>query len=36
MKLRVRFSRSHLENWAQIERNVRLALANMFRTIQPG
>ena len=36
MKLRIRFSRSHLENWAQIERNVRLALANMFRTIQPG
>lgn len=36
MKLRVRFSRSHLENWAQIERNVRLALANMFRTLQPG
>jgi hypothetical protein len=36
MKLRIRFSRDHLENWAQIERNVRLALANMFRTIQPG
>ena len=36
MRLRMRFARSHLEDWAQIERNVRLALANMFRTIQPG
>ena len=36
MKLRIRFSRDHLEDWAQVERNVRLALANMFRTVQPG
>ncbi len=36
MRLRMRFARSHLEEWALIERNVRLALANMFRTIQPG
>ena len=36
IRLRMRFSRDHLESWAQIERNVRLALANMFRTIHPG
>jgi len=35
LRLRMRFSRDHLENWEQIERNVRLALANMFRTIHP-
>lgn len=36
MRLRMRFSRKHLESWAEIERNVRLALANMFTTIHPG
>lgn len=35
MRLRMRFSRKHLESWAQIERNVRLALANMFTTVHP-
>ena len=35
MSLRMRFSRDHLESWQQIERNVRLALANMLTTIQP-
>ena len=35
MSLRMRFSRDHLESWQQIERNVRLALANMFTTIHP-
>lgn len=33
LRLRIRFARSHLEDWADIEKNVRLALANMFRTL---
>jgi hypothetical protein len=34
IQLRIRFARQHLENWARIERNVRLAMANMFRALQ--
>jgi len=34
MRLRIRFAQSHLENWADIEKNVRLALANMFTSTQ--
>ncbi len=32
--LRLRFASKHLENWADIEKNVRLALANMYRATQ--
>ena len=36
IRLRMRFSRDHLESWQQIESNVRLALVSMFRSIHPG
>ena len=35
IRLRIRFARAHLEQWADIEGNVRLAMANMFRNLRP-
>jgi hypothetical protein len=35
IRLRIRFARAHLEEWSQIEANVRLAMANMFRSLRP-
>ena len=35
IRLRIRFARAHLEQWADIESNVRLAMANMFRDLRP-
>ena len=35
IRLRIRFARAHLEQWADIESNVRLAMANMFRNLRP-
>ena len=36
IRLRIRFAQKHLEQWADIENNVRAAMANMFRTLAPG
>jgi hypothetical protein len=35
IRLRLRFARRHLQDWAGIEQNVRTAMANMLRTV-PG
>lgn len=34
IRLRIRFAQAHLEQWADIESNVRLAMANMFRGVK--
>lgn len=36
VRLRIRFAREHLNQWAEIEANVRRAMANMFNNLRPG
>lgn len=35
IRLKIRFAEIHLEQWAAVESNARLAMANMFRSYQP-
>ena len=35
IRLKIRFAEAHLEHWADVESNARLAMANMFRSFQP-
>ncbi len=36
VRLRIRFARKHLDKWAEIEANVRRAMASMLHNLQPG